>query len=213
VKTFVVPLADLERGPKHAVWVLDEKWLNAALEGADAQARGVGRVEVTLSKDGRQVLVKGTIDAALTMPCARTLEPVDVDVTSDMLLMLSPGPAPIPAAKKSRKSGGTAKVQDVANGKGEAKATGRLAKERYLSEEEAAQDHYSGDEIVLDTFIREFILLELPMVPLRSDLRGKDNPAIPGPPEEAQEGPGKQIDPRLAPLAEIAGRLKNDTKE
>jgi len=213
VKTFVVPLADLERGPKHAVWVLDETWLNAALEGAEAQARRVGRVELTLTKDGRQVLVKGTISAALTMPCAWTLEPVDVDVTSEMLLMLSPAPSSTPAVKKPRKAGGSAKLNDFAAAKAEASSMGRLAKERTLSDEEAAQDHYFGDEIVLDAFIREFILLELPMVPLRSDLREKDKPAIPGPPEETQEGPGKQIDPRLAPLAEIAGRLKNDTKE
>jgi len=66
---------------------------------------------------------------------------------------------------------------------------------------------------VLDEYIRESILLELPMVPLRSDLRDIDNPAIPRPPEDANNGTGNRIDPRLAPLAELVGRLKHDTKE
>lgn len=207
MKAFVVPLADLDRGPKQAVWCVDEEWLNAATEGTDAKARGVGSLDVTLTKDGRQVIVKGVVKAPLTMPCARTLDPVDVDVESELLLMLLPEPAT--PAPKSKKGGNATQV----TAKGSPKVSGRLAKDRCLSDEEAAQDHYSGDEIVLDSFVREFILLDLPMVPIRSDLRDRDKPAIPGPPEEAQDGSGRRIDPRLAPLAEIAGRLKNDTKE
>ncbi len=208
MKTFTVPLADLERGPKNAVWRMDEKWLDAAMEGTDAKARDAGSIDVTLTKDGRQVIVKGQIKAPLSMPCAVSAEPVDVDVESELLLLLTPEPAPI-VTPKSKKAGAAAESASKGNGK----PAGLRANERYLSDEEAAQDHYSGNEIVLDSFVREFILLELPMVPLRSDLREKDKPAIPGPPEKTEDGSGKQIDPRLAPLAEIAGRLKNDTKE
>ena len=208
MKAFVVPLADLERGPKHAVWSVDEKWLDVAMEGTDAKARGVGSIEVTLTKSDTNVLIKGTIKVPLTMPCARTLEPVGVDVESELFLMLSPAPAGAPAPKRKRKGRGA-----ESSAKANPEITGRLANDRYLSEEEAARDHFSGDEIVLDSYVREFILLDLPMVPLRSDLREKDKPAIPGPPEESQDGSGRRIDPRLAPLAEIAGRLKNDTKE
>ena len=208
MKAFVVPLADLERGPKHAVWSVDEKWLDVAMEGTDAKARGVGSIEVTLTKSDTNVLIKGTIKVPLTMPCARTLEPVGVDVESELFLMLSPAPAGAPAPKRKRKGRGA-----ESSAKANPEITGRLANDRYLSEEEAARDHFSGDEIVLDSYVREFILLDLPMVPLRSDLREKDKPAIPVPPEESQDGSGRRIDPRLAPLAEIAGRLKNDTKE
>ena len=208
MKAFVVPLADLERGPKHAVWSVDEKWIDGAMEGTDAKARGVGSIDATLTKNDKQVLVKGTIKVPLTMPCARTMEPVDVDVESDLLLMLSPAPASAPTPKRKKKGRGTESGTTL-----NPETSGRLANDRYLSEEEAAQDHFSGDEIVLDSYVREFILLDLPMVPVRSDLREKDKPAIPGPPEESHDGSGRRIDPRLAPLAEIAGRLKNDTKE
>ncbi len=193
------------------VWLLEQAWLDAALQDTEAVARGSGSVDVSLSKDGRQVIVRGHVKAPLTMPCARTLDPAEVDVDAELLLMLSPAPGREPPAKspKSRRASKSAH----SNAKGSESVAGRLAKERVISDLDAAQDFYSGDEIVLDEFVRQYILLELPMFPLRSDLRAMDNPAIPGPPEQASASSGNRIDPRLAPLAEIAGRLKFDTKE
>jgi hypothetical protein len=137
---------------------------------------------------------------------------VDVDIDGELLLMLTPAPSISANPKRSKRRGasGAGNSQSAMKGSDD---TGRLAKDRFLSVEDAAQDHYSGEQIVLDEYIREAILLELPMVPLRSDLRDIDNPAIPRPPEEANNGTGNRIDPRLAPLAEFAGRLKHDTKE
>ncbi len=204
MKTFAVPLADLERGPKHVVWSIECNWLDFALEGSEARSRGVGAADVTLTKDGQQVIVCGRVQVPLVMPCARTLEPVDVDIDAELMLMLSPAPSISAHPKHSKKRA----VRSAGSRPSEAKPSeisGRLAKDRVLSVEDAAQDHYSGEEIVLDEYIRESILLELPMVPLRSDLRDIDNPAIPRPPEEANNGTGNRIDPRLAPLAEIAG--------
>ena len=164
-----------------------------------------------LSKDGRQVIVRGRVKAPLTMPCARTLDPVDVDVDAELLLVLSPAPPPSMSSGNPKKRKARAKRSTLSESQG--RDAGRLAKDRVISDQDAAQDFYPGDEIVLDAFVRETVLLELPMFPLRSDLRAIDNPAIPGPPEQAQVGSGKRVDPRLAPLAEIAGRLKFDTKE
>ena len=214
MKTFVVPLADLERGPKHAVWSVERKWLDSALEGSEAQARDNGSVEVTLSKNGRQVIVRGAVKAPLTMPCARTFEPVEVDIDADLFLMLSPAPLPSNLAPKhSKKRNGRATGSQKAAPNSPGGHAGQLAKERTMSEEDAAQDFHFGDEIELGPYVREFILLELPMFPVRSDLRSIDNPAIPRQPAEPNVGTGNRVDPRLAPLAEIADRLKYDTKE
>lgn len=213
MKTFAVPLADLERGPKHVVWSIEPKWLDFALEGSEARARGTaGVADVTLSKDGRQVIIRGRVQVLLTMPCARTLDPVDVDIDAELLLMLTPVPSTSASPKRTKKRGSSGAGHSPTTFRGSDEA-GRLANDRLLSVEDAAQDHYSGEEIVLDEYVRESILLELPMVPLRSDLRDIDNPAIPRPPEEANNGTGNRIDPRLAPLAKLAGRLKFDTKE
>src|SRR4051794_33928814 len=45
----VIPLADLERGPKRAEFILSEPWLRRALEGTDATIVAPGRVDVTVT--------------------------------------------------------------------------------------------------------------------------------------------------------------------
>ncbi len=213
MKAFVVPLADLERGPKHADWPIDARWLDLALEGTEAQPRGTGRVDVILTKDGQQVIVKGRVTAPLVMPCARTLDPVQVDIDAELLLMLSPTPGTNVNARRADGRQSHATRGRTVTKKGPSANMSQVAKDRIMADEDAAQDSYSGDEIVLDAFIRESVLLELPMAPLRSDLRAIDNPAIAGPLAKAESDAGNRIDPRLAPLAEIAGRLKLETKE
>jgi uncharacterized metal-binding protein YceD (DUF177 family) len=75
-----------------------------------------------------------------------------------------------------------------------------------LSEDEAGRDHYFGEEVALDGFVREFLLLELPMV-AHKDLPTGEPPAIAPPPAPPSEAEGR-VDPRLAPLAAIADRLR-----
>jgi len=210
VNSLIVLLADLEKGPRQKTWVLDQKWLNDALRDTEATSRGEGSVDATISKNGTRVVVRGRIAAPLSMPCARTLDPVEVDVDAELMLVLSPArsanaaPQRKRARKKSEQSPGGLAT------KGHKAETDRTTKEREISAEEAAEDVYSGTEIVLDAFVREYIILELPMAPLRSDLRAQDKPAIPAPPEDAIADAGKQIDPRLAPLAAVAVRLKHE---
>lgn len=209
MNSIVVPLADLEKGPRQKAWVLEREWLDRALSDTEATSRGEGSVEATISKNGTRVIVRGRVMAPLTMPCARTLDPVDVDVDTELLLVLSPARAvsDAPQRKASRKKA-VLSPREVAP-KGPKAEAGRVTKEREISAEEAAEDVYSGTEVVLDGFVREHIILELPMVPLRSDLREQDKPAIPAPPDDAKAKAGR-IDPRLAPLAEVAGRLKHE---
>jgi uncharacterized protein len=99
---------------------------------------------------------------------------------------------------------GTAAGAGAGKGKsatGEAKATPKhVLAAKHAEEEEqdpadADLDTYEGDELVLDPFLREAILLEVPPFPLCST----DCPGIAPPPTEADE-PTEEIDPRLAPL-------------
>jgi uncharacterized protein len=210
VNSLIVLLADLEKGPRQKTWVLDQKWLNDALRDTEASSRGEGSVEATVSKNGTRVVVRGRITAPLSMPCALTLDPVEVDVDAELMLVLSPARGAIAAPKRKRARKKSEQSPGALTAKGPKADGGRTTKEREISAEEAAEDVYSGPEIVLDDFVREYIILELPMVPMRSDLRAQDKPAIPAPPEDAIADPGKQIDPRLAPLAELAVRLKHE---
>jgi uncharacterized protein len=201
--SFVVPLADLERGPRELSWPLTPAWLTAAFEGTDAEPREPGVLEVTLTKNGQDVLVRGRLRAAVRMPDAATLDPVDIDIDTEVFLMLAPAPTPPGGGRGRRAERGDAKRSAQKKGK-----KGGWEHDPELTDGDAARDTYSGEQIVLDTFAREFLLLELPIV-ARKDLRSGPPPAIAPPsPAPAEEAP-RQVDPRLAPLAAIAQRMRD----
>jgi uncharacterized metal-binding protein YceD (DUF177 family) len=61
-----------------------------------------------------------------------------------------------------------------------------------------------GETLVLDSFLREFILLELPMNPIRSDLRPRTERAT-----APRPAPTERTDPRLAPLAALLAQMRD----
>jgi uncharacterized metal-binding protein YceD (DUF177 family) len=220
----VVPVADLERGPKHVEFSLSEAWLRRALEDTDASITAPGKLEVTVSKNGSEVLVRGTLAVDLTMPCVVTLDPVPVPVRTDILLMLSPQtPADGPAASGSARRRGPRPPKGAAapeapdpkagRGKSLGKGDGRWDDAPILSDEQAGRDTYDGHEIVLDQFTREFLVLELPMFPRRSDLPTEASAANPPLPADSRPGGEKPLDPRLSPLAELKSRLEQKIKK
>jgi uncharacterized metal-binding protein YceD (DUF177 family) len=217
----VVPVADLERGSKHVEFVLSDAWLRRALEGTDATITAPGKLDVTLSKNGTEVLVRGTLEVDLTLPCVVTLDPVPVPVRTEVLLMLAPAggattgheshtlrrrprPAKAETAGSTEKSAPNKGERSKSLGKGE----GRWEETPELTDETAGRDTYDGHEIVLDHFTREFLILELPMFPRRSDLPTDGPAANPPLPAGSQAGGDKPLDPRLSPLAELKSRLE-----
>jgi uncharacterized metal-binding protein YceD (DUF177 family) len=82
-----------------------------------------------------------------------------------------------------------------------------------LTDEDAGRDTYDGHEIALDGFVREFLILELPMFPRRSDLPTGGAGANPPLPAGRQSGEKSPLDPRLSPLAELKSRLEKTKKE
>jgi uncharacterized protein len=201
--SFVVPIADLESGEKHRRWEIPVEWLSSALANTEATPRaGPGELDVTLGLNGRDVMVRGRVRAALQMPCGRTLDAVDIDVNADVFLLLSPatpaGPTRRPR-RRDRKPGDRARQPRPSPAE----------EERPLTAETAAQDTYDGEKVVLDEFVREFIVLDLPMVPLRSDLRSAETTSISAAPSGDHPAADGGLDPRLAPLAEIARRLRD----
>ena len=211
---FVVPVADVERGPRTVTFTLDEAWLREALEGTEATPRGPGSATLELSKSGRDIMVRGQAEAALSMPCVVTLDPLDIDLKAEIFLMLAPATSE-PSTKVPRK-------QRPATGKDlPAEARGTPSRKRggkdedeageLLDDSTAARDTFEGSQIELDSFIREFLLLELPMFPRRSDLPSTEGPAI-GPRSEESGEQEPVIDPRLQPLAALRSRLR-ESKE
>lgn len=213
---FIVRLADLERGKRQYDWALPTDWLTWAFEGTEASIGAPGRLVFEASKTSRQVIIRGKAEAAVTMPCVRTLDPVPVSLSSEVFLVLRPaapaheGTSPAAVSAKKKRS------VPVDPAKREQPSSVKLSRrpESELSDDEAAEDTYQRDSIALDEFVREFLVLELPMMPLRSDLRSGERPAIPGAPEPPDGGASSPtVDPRLLPLAALASRLKKKTKE
>jgi len=143
------------------------------LEGHEATAtERDGGLAVRASKSGLDVVVHGTIDAPLRVPCARCLEPTDIDVHCEVSVIYVPG----------------TKVKD-------SEATGDV--EYTLDEAEADTLPYDGETVVLDDLVRDELLLGVPMIPLCSEACPGMSPA---PGFDATVSPTKEIDPRLAPL-------------
>ena len=209
--SFVVRLADLERAPLKTTFTLSEAWLAHELVEAQAVPRGPGTATVELMKTGGTVLVRGSLQVKITVPCVVTLDPLPFDLEAEIFLQLGREPETDERHKPAR---GPAKAGTEPKAKSEAKAPvarrprqRRLKDDPELSEEEAATDTYKGEQIVLDGFFREFILLEVPPYPRRSDLPSVEESLssrpLAGPPGEA-----KPLDPRLLPLLGLANRLR-----
>ena len=233
---FSIPLADLEHGERELDEAIPPEWLAAAFADSEATPSGEpGRLEVTVSKTGREVMVRGRARAKVTLPCARTLDPAHYQLEADIFLLLGP-PAPSSGGSpgNKRKASARGAASQPARGAREARPKGaaetrragakpgapvakggaergRSREEPVLEEQEAARDTYEGERVVLDPFVREVLVLELPMFPLREDLRSETTPAIDGPqigPADSDRSASSHVDPRLAPLAALKSRLR-----
>jgi uncharacterized metal-binding protein YceD (DUF177 family) len=206
--SFVIPLSDIERGARSVDFTLDEAWLRAMLGEAGATPLGPGSASVELSMNGRQVMVRGRAEAKVTMPCVVSLDPIEIELKPEIFLMLSER-QPSPGEASGRRGGPKRGGEAASKGR---KPRAEDDSDTELSPEDAALDSFEGSQIELDSFFREFLLLELPLFPRRSDLPSPEGPAIAPPSAEA---PSATIDPRLLPLADLKTRLsqKNKSKE
>jgi len=196
-------------------FTLDNAWLRDTFEGTDATPQGAGSATVELSKSGRDIMVRGRVEATVTMPCVVTLDPLDIELKPEVFLMLAPAP--------SEPTGKSAKKRQAASAGKDAESRGAPPrKQKAKAEDEegelldavtAARDTFEGSQIELDSFFREFLLLELPMFPRRSDLPSSPETAI-GPRLVTPETDEQEhvVDPRLQPLAALRSRLR-DSKE
>jgi uncharacterized protein len=155
-------------------------WLKEELVDAELTGTAPGRVTARLSRSGNDIVVRGRVVADLRTPCARCLDASRVPVDTELSLLLQP----------------------AATG---ARPRGKSADEEYeFTSDEADVDVYDGETVVLDSFVREAILLEVPNFPLCSEDCPGIRPAAPVAPLD----PGPQLDPRLAPLGALKEKLQ-----
>jgi uncharacterized protein len=159
---------------------LPPAWLDAELGDASVSAKAPGHVTVRLSRTGEEIVVRGRVRASLSVPCARCTDPSALEVDTELTLLLQPAPAAKGAKPKHHKP----------------------EEEYEFTSAEADVDTYDGETVVLDGFVREAILLEVPNFPLCSEACPGIRPAAePAPPAEPP------LDPRLSPLAALRAKL------
>ena len=89
---FTIKNTELDAGGKDYRLVVRAPWIRGVLEGHEANANEKdGLLAVRASKSGADVVVHGTLDASLNVPCARCLEPFDIDVHADLAVLYVPG--------------------------------------------------------------------------------------------------------------------------
>jgi uncharacterized protein len=172
---------------------LPPSWLDAELADASVHAREPGQVTARLSRTGKEIVVCGKVTASLDLPCARCLDPARYDVEGELALLLVPAPS-APAKPHA------AHAAHKANGKAVIHAE---PEEVELTAADTERDTFDGETVVLDPFVREAILLELPNFPLCSEACPGIRPA----PAAAPSPEAERVDPRLAPLGALRARL------
>jgi uncharacterized metal-binding protein YceD (DUF177 family) len=215
---FVVSVAEVDRADVDKAWPLSLEWLQAALEGTEAiPGEKAGQLNVSITRTGRSYVVLGRWAVDLVFRCARSLELTQYSLGADLTLLLRRSGNPDQTGKgPSRSERHRTRAQKKTEPDGE------------LSDDDVAADTFTGDQIVLDEFVREQLLLEFPMFPLRSDLRSAASAAI-GPALENPEANATKVlgstptgsdvaeretlDPRLAPLLDIANELAAKLKK
>lgn len=211
---FSIPVSDLDAGGKEFQFPVRAAWVRGAFEEMEeASTSGKdGKLDVRASKSGQDVIVHGTLDAELRVPCARCLEEFDLPVHADLSVIYAPAarvkPPVQPKAEKSDKG------DKAATAKSGGKKRGAEAEEEYeFTSEEADTLGYDGETVVLDDLVRDELILGIPMIPLCSEACPGMSPA-PGvrtdEPEEKDESAG--IDPRLAPLLQFQANRAKETK-
>jgi len=201
---FIVPVHDLDLGGRSVRFPITPAWLRGALEGCEPQPAGsTGQMDLHLTKTGNDVLVQGQVDAALVVPCARCLEPVEYRPHIELSLLLHPAASAAPVSTR-RAGQGSGHTSAHVPGKPVNKPSPKDDDETELGTDHADTDTYTGEEVVLDRFVREAILLESPIFPLCSEACEGIRPAS----DSVPDSHGAVTDPRLLPLLELAKRRK-----
>jgi len=191
-----IPAAEIAIDGRPVDVLLPRDWLARSLADTDVRPRTLrdaaepaGRVTGRLSRSGHDIVVRARVTASVETPCVRCLEPASLEVDAELALLLEPS-ARACRGQAARRSDRSARDREP-------------NVERELTPADAARDVYDGETVVLDEFVREAILLEIPSFPLcRENCRG----IVPRQVEPEDGGLGGRVDPRLAPLGAFRER-------
>lgn len=184
---FIVSVKDFDEGPKKYSFPVGSSWLTSALSDSEAKpdvAAADGTFDVTLSKSGRDVVVRGRVRTRVRVPCARCLELGPVPIDAEVTALLVP----------------TAAL--------------RVAEEEHeMSADEADVVPFDGETVILDDLVHDELLLAIPMIHLCSESCPGISPATFVLGDRGSAEPRSiagEIDPRLEPLRRLRSKLSKE---
>jgi uncharacterized protein len=184
--SLVIPVQHLDTHGKDFVFALDQAWLDGAFGGTGVRgdaSNGDGAVSVHAQRNGGEILVHGKANACLVAECGRCLRDVALQVTCDLAALYTPGHPPARASQQ----------QDEESDDVDPDAPDR--------------EFYSGEEVVINDLVRDYLLLELPMQPRCEEGTAEcriPNTSVGAVEAASQSSGGERIDPRLIPLMKLA---------
>jgi len=180
---FSLDVNELDEIGKDYSFPVTASWLVRELDGCPgmrgpAADTADGVLAIHAQKSGTDYLVRGHVTATVVAECYRCLEDVTCTVTAELTALYVPAPA-AKAHSKADAKGAPAKA-DAKGAPAKVDAKGAPTKtakadddEEELGVDEAENETFSGDKLVLDALAREHVILEVPMQPLcREDCPG-----------------------------------------
>ena len=143
-------MIDVNDVPTHeGSWIfpIPREWGRSAFEGFEVEARAEpGELAVQVTKAGDGYLVQGRVRLAVSATCVRCLQPVPLEIEAPVAVLYVPGAVV------------------------ERPAAGRKADDDDDEDEAGPDDgpdveHFQDHQLVLDSYVRDTILLEVPMNP------------------------------------------------
>ncbi len=180
---FSLDVNELDEIGKDYSFPVTASWLVRELDGCPgmrgpAADTADGVLAIHAQKSGSDYLVRGHVTATVVAECYRCLEDVTCTVTAELTALY------VPALAAKAHSKADAKASPKVDAKASAKVAAKPAKtakadddEEELGVDEAENETFSGDKLVLDALAREHVILEVPMQPLCRE----DCPGIPIP--------------------------------
>jgi uncharacterized protein len=192
---FAIPVAEIDAGGKGVTFPIRASWLRGVLEdtGVAAPAKD-GELTCRVSKSGTDLVIHGRLEASLSAPCARCLNPASVDVAKKIAFMA------VPSSQLRQEA--AANQEDI-----------ELAEEDEII-------GYDNDVLVLDEWLRDELLLEVPMFPLCSEscpgMVPLPSAEVKGAKETKEvadlDEDDLHVDHRLRPLLALRNQLKTQKK-
>jgi uncharacterized protein len=187
---FSLPARDLDAAGKAFHFPIRAAWIRGAVESTDVSATDRdGSLDVRLSKSGNDVVLRGTLDAQLVVPCARCLEPARVPIHETVSALFVPASS---LRAEAASGSGSRRGRDRGD---DDEATGTADSPDVVA--------FDGETVVMDSLVRDEMLLALPIVPLCSEgcagIRLEPSEAAAPAPAPEQRG----VDPRLLPLLSL----------